>query len=94
MAKHVNRYKELDRYMTYALIADSIFYVTYLVAACVGLIWLKVVMAIIAFLVSGLCLVYLFLSQELLKPRSLWMTTGAAAVILCTLVSLVLNFPR
>ena len=94
MAKHVNRYKELDRYMTYALIADGIFYMTYLVAACVGLIWLKVVMAIIAFLVSGLCLVYLFLSQELLKPRSLWMTTGAAAVILCTLVSLILNFPR
>lgn len=93
MANHVNRYKEMERYMTYALIADAIIYVIYLIAAATGTIWLKVITAIIAFLISGLCLGYLYMSKELLKPRSLWMTTGAAAVLLCTLFSLILNYP-
>lgn len=93
MANHVNRYKEMERYMTYALIADAIIFVIYLIAAATGTIWLKVITAIISFLISGLCLGYLYMSKELLKPRSLWMTTGAAAVFLCTLFSLVLNYP-
>ncbi len=88
-----SRYKEMERYMTYTLIGDAVVFLIYLIAAATGVIWLKVITAIIAFLVSGLCLVYLYMSQELMKPRSLWMTTAAGAVILCTFFSLILNYP-
>ena len=93
MGNHVNRYKEMERYMTYALIVDAVIFVLYLIFAATGVIWAKVITAIIAILVSGLCLVYLYMSQELTKPRSLWMATGAGAVLLCTVLSLVLNYP-
>lgn len=93
MGKQTNRYKDFERYMTIALIADAVIFVVYLIAAATGVIWLKAVTAIIAFLLSGLCLVYLYITHELLKSRSMWMTVGAASVILCTLFSLILNFP-
>ncbi len=93
MGNQGNRYKDMERMMTYALIGDGVMFLVYLVAAITGVIWLKVVAAIIAFLVSGLCLCYLYFTKELLKPRSLWMTTAASAVILCTFFSLILNFP-
>ena len=93
MANRRNRYKEMERYMTYILIGDAALFVIYLLAAGFGVIWLKAITAIFAILVSGLCLGYLYLSQELLRRRSLWMSAGAAAVLLCVLFSLILNFP-
>lgn len=83
----------MERYMTYALLADLVIFVLYLIAAGTGIIWLKVITAIIAILLSGLCLAFLYLSQELLRPRSLWMSAAAAAIAVCVLFSLILNFP-
>ena len=48
---------------------------------------------IIALAVSALCLAYLYKLGEFKKARSRWLVMGFAAIILCTLVSLVLNFP-
>ena len=93
MDQSVSRYKKMEHYMTLALIADATVFVAYLMAAGAGIIWLKVVMAIIAFLISGLCLAFLYVSKELTKPRSIWMTTAAIAVALCLLVSLIAGFP-
>lgn len=88
-----NRYKEMERYMTYALIADLLLFIFYLIAAGNGIIWLKVILTIFAFLLSGVCLAFLYLTKELLRPRSLWMTAAAGSIFVCILFSLILNYP-
>lgn len=93
MARRRNRYQELERYMTYALVADAALFLLYLIFAGLGVIWLKVILAIFVILLSGLCLAYLYVSKELLRQRSFWMSVGAAAVLVCVLFSLILNFP-
>ena len=93
MAKKRNRYKEMEKYMSIALIADAVLFVLYLICAGAGVIWLKVILAIFAILLSGLCLGFLYLTRELMRRRSLWMTACAGAVLLCLLFSLILNFP-
>lgn len=92
MAKR-NRYRELEKIMTRVLLADAAVFVLYMVFAALGLTALKVITAIVAILVSLLCLGYLYMNGEIRRRRSLWMTTGAAAVLLCTVVSLLLNYP-
>ncbi len=88
-----NRYREMEFYMTRVLLGAAAVFVLYLLFAAFNVTVLKWILAIIAILGSGLSLGFLFMSGELLKKRSLWMTTGFAAVILCTLVSLILRFP-
>ena len=88
-----NRYKQMEKYMTLALIGNAILFIVYLIAAGTGVIWLKVVSSIIAMIVSVLCLVYLYLTKLLTRPQSLWMTTAAGAILVCILFSLILNFP-
>ena len=93
MGKRVNRYKQMERYMTAALLADTALFILYLIGAGLGTLWLKVLAAIVAIVLSSLCLVFLYLTKEILRRRSLWMTAAAAAILLCTLFSLILNFP-
>lgn len=93
MHKGKNRYREMEYYMTIALIANLLSFILFLIAAGSGTIWLKVICAIVTILLSGLCLTVLYLSKELLRQRSLWMTTAAAAILLCLIFSLILNFP-
>ena len=93
MITRPKRYKDMERYMTYALCADAVLFVLYLIVAGSGIIWLKVILSIFVFLLSGLLLGYLFLSKEIFKRRSIWISTGAIAIIVCLLFSLFLNFP-
>ena len=93
MANKPNRYKVIERYMTYALCADALVFFFYLLAAGNGVIWLKVIFTLICLALSGLLLWFLYTSRELWKQRSLWITTGAAAIAVCLLLSLILNFP-
>lgn len=88
-----DRYKVMERYMTYVLIADLILFIIYLFASGFAVIWLKVITAIVTILISGLCLAFLYLTKELLRQRSLWMSLSAAAILVCLLFSLILNFP-
>ena len=94
MAERKNRYKMMEWYMTYVLIADGGLFLLYLLFAGFGIIWLKAITAVLAILISGACLAFLYLNKELMKRRSLWMSAAAAAVMLCTLASLILGFPR
>lgn len=87
------KYRQLQQYLTYGIIAAAVMFVLYLVFAGIGIIWLKVVTAVLAILLSFACLALLYLRKELLRPRSLWITAAAAAIIVCLLFSLVLNFP-
>ena len=93
MKQDNNRYKQMERYMCYSLVLDLLIFICYLSAAGNGIIWLKVILAILAIVLSGLCLAFLYLSKELLRQRSLWMSLSAAAILLCLLVSLIANFP-
>lgn len=93
MANSSGRYKQMEQYMCFALLADLLIFVFYLIAAGNGIIWLKVILAIITILLSGLCLAFLYMSKELLNQRSLWMSVSAGAILICLLFSLILNFP-
>ncbi len=88
-----NRYQDLNRLMTAALIGSAVFFVLYLIFAGIGIVWAKILTAIFAILVPVLCLGFLYMSQELLKQRSLWLTTGFGGILVCTVVSLLTNFP-
>ena len=93
MQDQQKRYKTMERNMCLILVLALLIFIGFLIAAGNGIIWLKVVLAILTILLCGLCLVFLYLSDELLKQRSLWMTTAAAAIAICLIFSLILNFP-
>ena len=93
MARQDARYQQMQRYMGYTLILDLLLFVSFLIASGNGIIWLKIVLFILTILLSLLCLAYLYLTRELLRPRSLWMSAMAAAITVCILFSLILNFP-
>ena len=93
MAKRRSRYKEMERHVTCALAVDLLIFIVFLISSGFGIIWLKVISAILAILISGLCLAFLYFSKELLRQRSLWMSAGAAAIAVCVVFSLILNFP-
>lgn len=88
-----SRYNKMQQTILAVLGGTLLFYIIYLIAAGNAIIWLKVITAIITIVVSILTLVYLYLTQELLRRRSLWISTAFAAILICTLFSLILNFP-
>ena len=93
MAKRNNRYFQMRKVMSFVLLGDLAAFILYLIGAALGIGWLKVLTSIITILVSLLSLGYLYLTQEIFKKRSLWMTSAAIAILFCVLYSLVLNFP-
>ena len=92
MAKRM-RYKKIDQLLTRVLIADTAVFVLYRIFASFGIVAMKVLTVIIALLLSGLCLVYLYMLGEFKKARSRWLVLGFAAILVCLFVSLVLNYP-
>lgn len=92
MAKR-RRYKQDERLLTRILLADVAVFILYLVFAGLGAAAMKTITAIIAIIGSLLCLGYLFMRGEIMKPRSRWMVYGFASIVLLVLVSLILNYP-
>ena len=93
MAKKPNRYKLMERYLTVMLCMDTAAFILYTFFAGMGIIWLKVIFSLICLSLSGFILWILYASKEILRQRSLWITTGAGAIVVCLLFSLLLNFP-
>ena len=93
MKQNANRYKTMERYMTVALCLDAVLFIFYMIVAGNGIIWLKVILSLLCFVVSGALLWFLYKTKELFRQRSLWITTGAAAIAVCLFFSLILNFP-
>jgi FtsH-binding integral membrane protein len=93
MAQRRNRYREMERVMTYALLAGLALFILYLVFAGTGVKALKFITGIITILDGGLILGFLYLTQELKKRRSRWIAAGGLSLVVCTLVSLLLGFP-
>lgn len=93
MDKKKVRYKQMETLVTGVLCADAIIFLAYLIFAAFGLTALKIISVVFCVLISGLILYYLFITRELLRKRSLWMSLAAACIIVCILFSLILNFP-
>ena len=93
MGRKNNRYLQFERYMTVVLGIAVLIFIIFLIASGTGTLWLKVTTAIMNILLTILCLAYMYLTGELLRRRSLWMSTIAAAILICTLFSLILQFP-
>ncbi len=93
MAQKPSRYKVMERYMTYALCLDAVLFILYMIVAGNGIIWLKVILTLACLAISSALLWFLYTTKELLRQRSLWITAGAAAIAVCLLFSLLLNFP-
>ena len=92
MAKR-NRYRELETNMTRVLIADAAVFALFFLFSALGWTALKVITAIVSILVSLLCLGYLYMTNELRRRRSLWMVTTFICIVICVVVSLLLNYP-
>ena len=88
-----NRYRQMEQFMTRILMLDLALFLLYLLFAAMGIIWLKVILSIFVVLISSACLAYLYLSHELLRRRSLWMSSAAASIVICLVFSLILQFP-
>lgn len=93
MGQNNKRYTQMQQYMTFSILANTGLFLLYLIFAGFGIIWLKAITAIISIIVSLACLAFLYLCKELLRRRSQWMTLSAGALLLCTVVSLILNYP-
>lgn len=95
MAKR-NRYREMESLMTKIILGDVLVFVLYLVCAGIGgdvLSVLKVITAIIAIFGSLLCVGWLYLTGEFTRRRSLWMVTAFISIVICVVVSILLNYP-
>ena len=92
MAKRT-RFSELESKMTRILLVNTVVFVLFLIFSGFGIIPMKVISAIVSIMVSVLCLFYLYVIGEIRKRRSLWMMVAAAGLFLCTVVSLICNFP-
>lgn len=93
MNENQSSYRFFEQFMTIMLFIGLAFFVLYLIMAGIGLIVMKVIFAVLAILLCGVCLFTLYSSKELLKPRSLWLTTAFASIVVCTIVSLICNYP-
>ena len=93
MSRKRSRYKKMEAVVTAVLCVDAAIFLAYLIFAGIGLTGLKITAAVLCFLISGAVLYFLYMTRELLRKRSMWMTLAAACVIVCVLVSLILNFP-
>lgn len=87
------RYKDIERILTQILIADAGVFVLYMIFAGLGVTFLKVVTTIACLAASIGCLALLYMTGEMKKARSRWLVLGFAAVVVCLLVSLILNYP-
>ena len=90
-----NRYRELESIMMKVLIGDGLIFFLYMFAASRVGVWsvVKWLCAVLAILVSVLCLVWLYLTKEFARRRSLWMVTACVSILACMLVSLCLGYP-
>ena len=83
----------MENLMTKIILGDVLVFAFYL--SCAGMGWsvFKVITAIIAIFGSLLCLGWLFITGEFPRRRSLWMVTFFVVVVLCVVLSLILNYP-
>lgn len=91
--RHRNKFRELERSLTMVIFADLVLFALTLATGGVGIGWLKIVVGILTVLISGLGCTFLVLINEHKRRRSWWMLSAFGSMLLCTLVSLLTNYP-
>ena len=86
-------FARMEAAMTFVIIAVAIFFVIFLFSSGYGVAWLKIICAIFSILIPILCLGYLYLTGEWRKLRSRWLMAACLALLVCTVFSLILQFP-
>ena len=87
------RYTDIERFLTMILLADAGVFVLYMVFAGIGFTALKVICTILCIVASVACLALLYMTGEMKKARSRWLVLGFGCIVVCLLVSLILNYP-
>lgn len=90
---NLSSYRFFEQFMTITLFVVLAFFILYLIMAGCGVIAMKVIFAVLAILLSAVSLFVLYTSKEWMKPRSLWLTASFCSIVVCTLVSLICNYP-
>ena len=93
MEKKQPRFRQLESLLTLILYVEIGLFLAYLITAALGLVVVKIILAVLAILIAVFCEWMLYCAKELFKPRGLWLTCAFGSVILCTIVSLICNFP-
>lgn len=88
-----SKFRELERNLTYVIFADLVLFVLTLAAGGAGIGWLKFIVSVLTILISGLGCTFLVLINEHKRRRSWWMLSAFGSMLLCTLVSLIVNYP-
>lgn len=88
-----NSFRQLERNLSYVILADLVLFALTLASGGAGIGWLKVIVGIVTILISGLGCTFLVLINEHKRRRSWWMLTAFGSMLLCTLVALVTGSP-
>ncbi len=88
-----DHFKDLEHMLTIFVLVDLALFIGYLVFAAASAVIGKVLCVLLTLVVAGYGLWVLYNTKELLKQRSLWITFSFGAIILCTAVSLICQFP-
>ena len=91
--KRRNQFRQLERSLTMVIFADLVLFVLTLAAGGIGIGWLKVIVGLCTIVISGLGATFLVLVNEHKRRRSWWMLSAFGSMLICTLVSLLLNYP-
>ena len=91
--KKKNSFRKLERLLTRAILGELAVFLLMLLAAGLGIGWLKWLLAVTVVLVSGAGCALLISKQEHKRRRSWWMLASFAGMLLCTLVSLIAGYP-
>ena len=86
-------FRQLEHLLTIVLCIALAMFALFLLGSGNGIIWLKVVAAIAVIVIDALAVGFLVLIQEHKRSRSRWLVVAFAGILLCTLVSLILNYP-
>ena len=93
MANKRSRYLEMEALMTKVILGDLALFFLYFIVAALGVVWLKIILGLFVMIISGLGLGFLYMTRELTRTRSLWMTAACGSMLICQLFSLLLNYP-
>lgn len=86
-------FRQLERLLGIVVAADLAMFALYLVCAGMGIVWLKIISAVVSLAVSGLGIGFLVLIGEHRRARSRWLLAAFVALALCCIVSLICGYP-
>lgn len=86
-------FRQLERLLTMVIAAALALFVLMLIFAACGINWLKILLGLVIMAGCALGCALLILMQEHRRRRSWWMLSAFGSILLCTLVSLLVNYP-